>query len=204
VCNGAAAPPALRARVCVRTARSTSTWSVVPTGSSTVTNEIRLPSAPASPPSRTLIGTSTLTTPGRSPRRRSARPSASVAAASRTSLIVAWWRRPAVRTASSGTSAKATARRRVADRSRPVAGAGAASWRTAAGRSAPRATVAAAVRATRVAPVTRLRAKAAALARAVGSGRGDHPPFTAPIGGWPAASNGSIATSTAAMPSTSA
>ena len=74
-------------------------------------------------------------------------------------MIVALWRRPAARTDSSGTSAKATARRRVAERSSPVAGAGVASWRTAAGTSAPRATVAAAVRATRVAPVTRSRAK---------------------------------------------
>ena len=119
-------------------------------------------------------------------------------------MIVALWRRPAARTASSGTSAKATARRRVAERSSPVAGAGVASWRTAAGTSAPRATVATAVRATRVAPVTRSRAKAAALARADGPGRGDQEPLAACIGGWPAASNSNIATSTAAMPSTSA
>ena len=55
-----------------------------------------LPRSPASPV-RVLTGTSALTVCGRSPRRLSARASASEEAASTTSLIVAPWRRPASR-----------------------------------------------------------------------------------------------------------
>ena len=127
-----------------------------------------------------------------------------MAAASRTSLIVAPWRRPTSRAPSSDVMPSPTARRCVAERSSAVAGAGAASWRIAPGTSPPWPTVAAVARAARAAPARRSRAKAATVAGADGGGTGDQRAGRDDAGAWPAASKSSIATSTAAIPSTSA
>ena len=115
-----------------------------------------------------------------SPRRRSARPSAIVEAASSTSLTVAPWRAPAVRAASSDTSPKATARRAVALRSRPVAGAGEVSWRSAVPTSGSEdrptralGSAPAAERARRAAPSSRSVAKASGAAPGSGARAGD-------------------------------
>jgi hypothetical protein len=204
ISSGAAPLPALRSRVWVLTWRRMRTGSVMPTGRPTVTNEMRLPIAPFSPVVRMLTGTRTLTVAGCSPRRRSARPMAIVEAASRTSLIVAPWRRPVSRAPSSEVTPRPTARRAVAERFSAVAGAGAARWRTAVGTSTAWPTVAAAERAARAAPTTRLRANEAAAAGAEGGACGCQRAGVARSGSWPAASKSNIATSTAAIPSTSA